>query len=131
MLGFALVALTLGIGAWVLFPVIRGTRTEWEISEEDTPLGRLSLRKEVLLGNLQDLDFEFAMGKLAEHDYRSMRESLKRQTMKIMEQMDVVQSSPTRPDSKATPAANACGACGGALPKEAHFCPVCGEKVVA
>ena len=131
MLGFALVALTLGIGAWVLFPVILGTRTEWEISEEDTPLGRLSLRKEVLLGNLQDLDFEFAMGKLAEPDYRTMRESLKRQTMKIMEQMDVVQSSPADTGSTSTPRAHSCGACGGVLPRKAHFCPVCGEKVVA
>ena len=119
MLGFALVALTLGIGAWVLFPVILGTRTEWEISEEDTPLGRLSLRKEVLLG------------KLAEPDYRTMRESLKRQTMKIMEQMDVVQSSPADTGSTSTPRAHSCGACGGVLPRKAHFCPVCGEKVVA
>lgn len=137
MVGFVLVMMTLVFGTWVLMPVVRGTRARWEISEEDTPLGRLALRKEVLLGNLQDLDFEFAMGKLGEEDYRSLRDSLKQQTVRIMEQMDVVSASESSMGSRSTVAAATatatltCEGCGGSLPPQSRFCPNCGSKVGA
>jgi len=122
---------TLLLGAFVLWPALRGTGERWEFSEEDTPLGRLAVRKEVLLGNLADLDFEFAMGKLGDEDYRSLRESLKGQTMKIMEQMDVLASSDTGVASPSGAAStpqveNTCSDCSGILPGQARFCPHCG-----
>lgn len=114
--------------SFTLWPTLRGTDARWEFSEEDTPLGRLAVRKEVLVGNLADLDFEFAMGKLSEEDYRSVRENLRRQTLRIMEQMDVIASTHAAVEKGAVAADGRarCGSCQGELPPKARFCPQCG-----
>ena len=125
---FFLLALSLFALAFVLAPAISARRDQWEYSDEDTPLGRLATRREVLVGNLADLDFEFAMGKVSEEDYMSLRNSLKRQTLKIMEQMEVLRAGQpvaVKQDSSAP----ACASCGGATPRGARFCPSCGSPL--
>lgn len=124
-----LIFLTLLVGGWVMWPARATNAGEWKFSDEDTPLGRLAVRKEVLLGNIGDLDFEFAMGKLSEDDYRELRDNLKRQTLKIMEQIDVLlESEPVKAGhSQAT--LGACAGCGGELPPQARFCPHCGSSL--
>lgn len=130
---FFLILIALAVGGFVLWPALAGPRAHWVFSEEDTPEGRLAVRKEVLMGNLVDLDFEFAMGKLSEDDYRSIRESLKRQTLGVMEQIEVLAQSESAiggakgTKTKATPAF--CASCGGNLPPRAAFCPHCGTRV--
>lgn len=116
---------------FVLWPAMSSRREQWAYSDEDTPLGRLATRREVLVGNLADLDFEFAMGKVSEEDYMSLRNSLKRQTLKIMEQMQVLGAG--RPAAvQATDASTpACASCGGAAPRSARFCPNCGSPLEA
>lgn len=131
---FLLFLLSAGFIGFVMWPAIRGTHDRWEYSAEDTPLGRLGARKEVLVGNLADLDFEFAMGKVGEDDYMSLRNGLKRQTLKIMEQMEVIASGEPvvkSPNSAKTAAASPayCSSCGGAAPSGAHFCPSCGSQL--
>jgi hypothetical protein len=128
---FLLIAMTVLVGAYVLWPLRQRREVGWEFSEEDTPLGRLAVRKEVLLGNIGDLDFEFAMGKLSEEDYRDIRENLKRQTLKIMEQIEVLLDSRTMgsPASAERVVLPSCGGCGGTLPPEARFCPHCGSSL--
>ncbi|RKZ11020.1 hypothetical protein DRQ53_06080 [bacterium] len=126
--------------AFVVWPAFKRGPQQWQFSEEDTPLGRLATRREVLVGNLTDLDFEFAMGKVAEEDYMSLRNSLKQQTLRIMEQMEVLQGGKVKASeaSKATPkaagspapAADFCPACGQATPGNARFCPGCGGALV-
>jgi hypothetical protein len=126
---FLLLLLSVVGTGYVLWPAITGRRDHWEFSDEDTPLGRLATRREVLVGNLADLDFDFAMGKVAEEDYMSLRSSLKRQTLKIMEQMDVLSAG--QPAAKKTQDASvpSCASCGGAAPKGARFCPSCGSPL--
>lgn len=132
---FVLVLVALVIGGFVVWPALAGPRSHWVFSEEDTPEGRLAVRKEVLMGNLADLDFEFAMGKLSEEDYRSIRESLKRQAMRVMEQIEVLgQSQVAEGGGRATKAQTApafCASCGGGLPPRAAFCPHCGTQVAS
>ena len=132
---FLLLAGALGVGLYVLWPALhKSTGEVWVYSEDDTPTGRLLTRKEVLVGNIADLDFEFAMGKLGEDDYRALRENLKRQTLKVMEQLEVLEHSESRvgsgtaSESVATAAAH-CTSCGTRLPGRAAFCPSCGTKV--
>lgn len=124
---FFLLALSVVGVAFVLWPALTGRRDRWEYSDEDTPLGRLATRREVLVGNLADLDFEFAMGKVSEEDYMSLRNSLKRQTLKIMEQMDVLTAG--QPVKAADASAPSCSSCGGATPRGARFCPSCGSPL--
>lgn len=124
---FLLLALS-ALGAFfVLWPALTGRRDAWHYSDEDTPLGRLATRREVLVGNLADLDFEFAMGKVSEEDYMSLRNSLKRQTLKIMEQMDVLAAG--QPVVAADASSPSCKSCGGAAPRGARFCPSCGSPL--
>ena len=132
---FALLGSALLIALIVLWPALRSDQHEqWIFSEEDTPAGRLSTRREVLVGNIADLDFEFAMGKLAESDYLSLRDNLKRQTLKVMEQLEVIESTgeesaPRGADPVTAPATAFCSACGASLPPRAAFCPSCGSAV--
>jgi len=133
-MNFLLFLMSAGFIGFVMWPAFRGTATNWEYSEEDTPLGRLDARKEVLVGNLADLDFEFAMGKVDEGDYMSLRNSLKRQTLKIMEQMEVIAGGEpvaSRPASvqQAMTTSASCSSCGDTVPSEARFCPNCGSPL--
>ena len=114
---------------FVLWPAIAGTRRRWEFSDEDTPLGRLGARREVLVGNLADLDFEFAMGKVSEEDYRELRDSLKRQTLKIMEQMEVIAGGTSVEVDAEVARDENCSSCGSAAPRGARFCPNCGSSL--
>lgn len=140
MMDIALLLLaTVVVGAYILWPALKPATANdtWEFSQDDTPAGRLATRKEVLVGNIADLDFEFAMGKLGEEDYRSLRDNLKRQTLKVMEQLEVVEHSESRVSRRvatkdvATEAKGAafCSACGTQLPARAAFCPSCGTAV--
>ena len=124
---FLLLLLSVVGAAFVLWPALAGRRYGWEYSDEDTPLGRLATRREVLVGNLADLDFEFAMGKVSEEDYMSLRNSLKRQTLKIMEQMEVLTTG--QPVKAAVATSASCSSCGGAAPRGARFCPSCGSPL--
>jgi len=126
---FFLLALSAVAVLFVLWPVLGGKRDRWEFSDEDTPIGRLATRREVLVGNLSDLDFEFAMGKVSEEDYMSLRNSLKRQTLKIMEQMDVLNAGRPTAVKKADASTPSCASCGGAAPRGARFCPNCGSPL--
>jgi len=133
-----LVVLTIVSVGFALWPVLTRQNLAYSTSPSDTPLGRLALRKEILLSNIADLDFEFAMGKLAQDDYESLRETLKRQAALVIEQMDVLQRRPAAAGAGAAespsgkpPAADArfCADCGSGLPGGARFCPTCGSKV--
>src|SRR6056297_948873 len=132
---FVLLGSALLIALVVLWPALRSDNDEqWIFSEEDTPAGRLSTRREVLVGNIADLDFEFAMGKLAEPDYLSLRDNLKRQTLKVMEQLEVIESrdhtnAPPESEPATAPATAFCSACGASLPPRAAFCSSCGSAV--
>ena len=134
---FLLLGSSLVVALYVLWPALKPASADegWEFSEDDTPTGRLATRKEVLLGNIADLDFEFAMGKLGEEDYRSLRDNLKRQTLKLMEQLEVIENTETRigrPTAAAAPETKKsafCASCGNELPGRAAFCPSCGTAV--
>lgn len=48
----------------------------------------LRRKKEIVYGNIKDLDFEYKMGKLGELDYQRLRNELKLDAALLMEQMD-------------------------------------------
>lgn len=126
---FFLLLMSVASVLFVLWPALKGRQERWEYSDEDTPLGRLGARKEVLVGNLADLDFEFAMGKVSEDDYMSLRNSLKRQTLKVMEQMEVLAAGQPVRTSLPAKETRGCSSCGNAAPRGARFCPSCGSPL--
>lgn len=149
---FILVAVSAGFSFWPYFR--RGTVAT--LSTRDTPLGRVEQRKETLLQNIAELDFEYNMGKLSEEDYQSLRGSLKAQAAEAIEQLDVLAESDAmigrapqltpkstakvHTGSDATPAPAAasnasgdgskfCSQCGTALESGARFCSSCGQPL--
>ena len=86
--------------------------------------GRLLRRKDALLQNIADLDFEHSMGKVTDEDHIQLRAKLKSQAARIFEQ---VEGSHTPGAGKS--AASFCDQCGSALPRSARFCPSCGEDL--
>ncbi len=144
MLPLALIVVAVVTVVFTLWPVLTGTTRRFETSHMDTPTGRLEQRKNIVLRNITDLDFEFAMGKMAEGDHTSMRDALKRQAGSILEQLEVLKQgdavATARPanrpahasnDATTGPSAAFCVHCGQKLPTVARFCSGCGEKVVS
>lgn len=120
-----------GVG-FVLWPLLTETDRSQATSQEDTPLGRLALQKELLLTNLSDLDFEFSMGKLSEDDYQRLRTSLKRQAGHVIEKIDTLTGgAEVATASKVPPPGRFCVHCGTSLPADARFCSQCGKEVAA
>src|SRR3954470_14896955 len=58
--------------------------TEWDV---------LQRKKEVILGNIQDLDFEYKCGKLSEEDYRKVRAEMGTEAAMVLAEIDGIESS--------------------------------------
>ena len=140
---FLLVVVSAGFCYW---PFVRRQPME-ALSTRDTPLGRVQQRKETLLQNIADLDFEFSMGKLSDEDYNALRATLKSQAAGMMEQIDVLEETDAligrrpKPAPKASAEASAdsgapatdksafCSSCGTACTPGASFCSSCGHEL--
>jgi len=128
---FLLAAVTAGFCFW---PFFRGQSFQ-ALSTRDTPLGRVEQRKDTLLQNIAELDFEHSMGKLSEEDYLALRGTLKSQAAEAIEQIDVLAETEImirhKPETVAAPAPKAgtfCSACGTALAPGGRFCSSCGQE---
>ncbi len=121
--------------AFCFRPFMRGDLHQLAMSQNDTPIGRLNQRKETLLQNIADLDFEYNMGKLSDEDYETLRGNLKRQAMETLEQIDLLRESNSMiapkdaPKPRAVPSASFCSQCGASLGSKDRFCPACGARV--
>jgi hypothetical protein len=109
-----LAVIAVAIGGYTLWPVLAGHRMRPPTSRTDTPLGRQELRKDLILGNIADLDFEYAMGKLSDPDYRELRDALKAQAAAVMEQIGVLEADSDLGGSAARSAAAGASAALGA-----------------
>ncbi|HEX5000430.1 MAG TPA: zinc ribbon domain-containing protein, partial [Terriglobia bacterium] len=103
---------------------------------EETQWDLLQRKKEVTLGNVQDLDFEFKCGKLSESDYRGIRADLMNDAARTLAEIDQLEASmdldalisrevAARNNSEARKSA-ACPACGSKNPPTGKFCGECG-----
>ena len=126
--------------AFCFRPFFRDASLGVSTNTMDTPLGRMYQRKETLLQNIADLDFEFDMGKLSEEDFQGMRGGLKTQALETIEQIALLEESETLLEGKikvrhSTPekpleaSTGFCPSCGASLTTGARFCSSCGTKV--
>src|SRR6476620_2449155 len=60
---------------------------------EETEWDLLQRKKEVILGNIQDLDFEYKCGKLSEDDYRKIRSEMNSEAAIVLHEIDQIESS--------------------------------------
>ena len=59
--------------------------------EPKDPFGHLDERKAAIYENLRDLQFEYRVGKLSEHDYARTKTDLQRQLAAVLAEIDKVQ----------------------------------------
>ena len=120
---------------WPLFA--RGDSVESAILEE-TEWDLLQRKKDVILGNIQDLDFEYKCGKLSVADHERVRAEFVAEMGKVFEAIDELESTQDLDalirreiDSrqKLTPKAGTCPECGHGNSPRNKFCAECGSKL--
>jgi hypothetical protein len=116
-------------------PVVSGGRTRAALEREKT----------LVLRSIKELEFDRAMGKVAQADFDEMSGRLRRRAIGLMQQLDAdtgyreqiekeLESLVTTPvaSPKApgpSPRPNACASCGTANDTDARFCKQCGTSL--
>ena len=110
---------------------------------EETQWDLLQRKKEVILGNIQDLDFEYKCGKLSEEDYKGVRAEMGSEFAAVRQEIDNIESTQdldalirreidARRHKSATAPASAnrsCPSCGNKNPDTNKFCAECGARL--
>ena len=74
-----------GVLTAIFVPLFRKEQTLESAIIEETEWDLLVRKKEVLLGNIQDLDFEYKCGKLSEADYEQVRKEMTGEVAGVLE----------------------------------------------
>jgi hypothetical protein len=125
--------------AAVCVPLFRKDDTLESTIVEETEWDLLQRKKEVVLGNIQDLDFEYKCGKLSADDYEKVRAEMAAEAAVVLEQIDNIESSQDLDalirreiavrSSKKKAANLICPSCEAANPANNKFCAECGAKL--
>ena len=132
--GTALIAVVVG-------PLFRKDDSLESAIIEETEWDLLQRKKEVVLGNIQDLDFEYKCGKLSDDDYKKIRSQMGAEAAAVFRQIDEIESTQDldalirreinlRRNRTAAAQVN-CSACGSVNPTSNKFCAECGAKLKA
>jgi hypothetical protein len=129
-----------GVLAAICVPLFRKDNSIESAIIEETEWDLLQRKKEVLLGNIQDLDFEYKCGKLSETDYAQIRKEMTSEVAVVLDHIDRLEKSldldvlirretDTRKTSAKAKAQTSCGTCGAKNPPSNKFCSECGAKL--
>ena len=149
-LALTIFALTVGVGAYVLYPLLVPRQV---LSEAGTATEELLLQRDQLLNDIRELEFDYRMGKLADDDYAQLLAQLKRQAAQAIEALEHSGGAEASPpaavgrreasdddiEARIAAARNAmapadvetCPACGHDNPSAARFCSSCGAALGA
>jgi hypothetical protein len=136
----------LGAGALaaICVPLFRKENSLESAIIEETEWDLLLRKKEVLLGNIQDLDFEYKCGKLSETDYQQVRQEMAGEVARVLEHIHGLEASldldalirreiaarkdgPQKSSQKISQ--NSCPNCGSNNSAKNKFCAECGAKL--
>ena len=92
---------------------------------EETEWDLLLRKKDVILGNIQDLDFEHKCGKLSDDDYRKIRAEMAAEASLVLEEIDRIEASQ---DLDALIRREISARKGGARESVTTVCPACGQE---
>ncbi len=138
-------ALVIAVAAYIIRPVVQGGGEE--ITEVDHRLSELQAERDRVLTRIQELDMDFAMGKLLEPSYRSQRNELMLYGAEILKELDSlvgletgaaepvsvedeIESAVARLRTGATAATSAsCSSCGEPVQEGDRFCTHCGTPL--
>jgi hypothetical protein len=151
-----LLALLLGVGLFLAAPLMRGLPSGF--SQETREASSLMAERDRVINALQELDFDFKLGKIPEEDYPGQRQTLLQRGADILRRLDSLDPEsaiPSAPlpdaDARIERAAAARGGDGARMAeppgddriesmlaarraarsaKSAGFCPRCGKPVL-
>ena len=127
--------------AAICTPLFRKEETLESAIIEETEWDLLQRKKEVILGNIQDLDFEYKCGKLSEEDYQKIRAEMSAEAALVFQEVEHLESSAEldalirreisarKTKSKAASPTTNCPTCGSKNPITNKFCAECGAKL--
>jgi hypothetical protein len=130
--------LTGGVLTAVCWPLFAREEGAASAVLEETEWDLLQRRKEVVLGNIQDLDFEHKCGKLSDEDHLKVRSELVAEADEVFRAIDLIENAQDldalirrEVASRKTrlTEAGVCGACGHANPRGNKFCAECGARL--
>src|SRR5512146_151036 len=91
-----LVALLLAVSLYLVTPLMNNRAVRRR--EETQEVSSLLAERERLLNALQELDFDFQLGKIPEEDYPSQRADLLRKGAEVLKKLDAI--APSRPAAR-------------------------------
>src|SRR5881397_235732 len=77
----------------VCIPLFKREETLESAIIEETQWDLLQRKKEVVLGNIQDLDFEYKCGKLSDEDYKGVRGEMAGEFATVLREIDEIERS--------------------------------------
>jgi hypothetical protein len=125
----------------ICIPLFRKEETLESAIIEETEWDLLQRKKEVVLGNMQDLDFEYKCGKLSDEDYQKIRGEMSAEAAKVFQDIEAIESeadldalirreiTARQKKSKTSGATVSCPSCSAANPAANKFCAECGAKL--
>ena len=91
-----LIALLLGVGLYLAAPLLNNHMRR--VSEETQEVSSLMAERDRVISALQELDFDFKLGKIPEEDYPAQRAELLQKGADVLRKLDTLTSpSPRRP----------------------------------
>ena len=122
----------------ICVPLFRKEDTLESAIIEETEWDLLQRKKEVVLGNMQDLDFEYKCGKLSEADYQKIRGEMTAEAALVFQEIESIEAEAdldalirrelSARKSKTVAATISCS-CGSSNPATNKFCAECGAKL--
>ena len=125
-------ALVILAGYYVLSPLFRETKEAKDTGlPDETELDRLLDRKAVIYRNLKDLNFEHALGRLTDADYRRLEADYKNDAALLLQKQDQLGDSKDLDNALESNIAARKAALFAAAPdRKTHSCPSCGADIV-
>ena len=149
-----LIALLLGVGLYLAAPLIFDSKRR-STHEDTSEISSLMAERDRVINSLQELDFDFRLGKIPEDDYPAQRAELLQKGANILRKLDALQPQAISDEEvekrieRAAAARRADAAINTEPPsddeiesmlaahrkerksKSAGFCPKCGKAVLA
>jgi hypothetical protein len=125
----------------ICIPLFRKEDTLESAIIEETEWDLLQRKKEVILGNIQDLDFEYKCGKLSDEDFHKIRGEMTAEAAIVFQEIENIEStadldalirrelSARQNKSKTAGRTSVCSSCGAGNPATNKFCAECGAKL--
>jgi hypothetical protein len=125
-------ALVILAGYYVLSPLFRETKEAKGMDlPDETELDRLLDRKAVIYRSLKDLNFEHAMGRLTDADYRRLEADYKNDAALLLQKQDQLGDSKDLDNAiEKNIAARKAALFAPAPDRKTHSCPSCGADIV-